>query len=306
MESTDLIKRFLRVAELGSFTRAAEVLDLPKASVSLAVQQLETRLGTQLLHRTTRKVQLTPDGQVFYERAVDVLTELDELETLFQTDDASISGLIRVDMSYPMARNIVIPHLPAFLERYPNLQVDLSSTDRRVDPVTEGFDCVVRTGNLTDSGLIVRPLGAMPQTNYASPAYLARYGEPMTLADLGRHWLVHYHVSSSSRFDAFEYWDGQACQRIPMQSRVAVNNVDAYRAACLAGLGITQAPLLGARRLLEEGKLVEILTDFRAPGMPVSVLYPHRRNLSKRMRIFMDWLCDLIKTETVVESWLEV
>lgn len=298
MENTEAIKRFVRVAELGSFTKAADSLGLPKASVSQAVQQLENRLGTQLLHRTTRKVQLTPDGQVFYERGKDLLTEMDELDSLFQGDDASISGLIRVDMSYPMARNVVIPHLPEFLNRYPNLQVDLSSTDRRVDPIAEGFDCVVRTGALTDSGLIVRHIGELPQTNFASPAYLAKYGEPKQLEDLSRHWLIHYHVNASTRFDAFEYWDGQTCQRIPMQSRVSVNNVDAYRAACVAGLGITQAPFLGAHELIADGKLVEILKDFRAPGMPVSLLYPHRRNLSKRMRIFMDWLSELVKTET--------
>jgi len=302
MENTDAIKRFVRVAELGSFTKAADALGLPKASVSLAVQQLESRLGTQLLHRTTRKVQLTPDGQMFYERGKQVLTEMDELDSLFQTDDASISGHIRVDMSYPMARNVVIPNLPDFLNRYPNLHIDLSSTDRRVDPVSEGFDCVVRTGNLADSGLIVRHLGELPQTNYASPAYLEKHGEPKNPEDLSRHWLIHYNVNASTRFDAFEYWDGQACQRIAMQSRVSVNNVDAYRAACVAGLGITQAPFLGARGLLEEGKLVEILKDYRAPGMPVSLLYPHKRNLSKRMRIFMDWLSDLIKTETHLQD----
>jgi len=298
MENTEAIKRFVRVAELGSFTKAADALGLPKASVSLAVQQLENRLGTQLLHRTTRKVQLTPDGQIFYERGKDVLAEIDELESLFQTDDASISGLIRVDMSYPMARNVVIPCLPEFLNRYPNLQIDLSSTDHRVDLIAEGFDCVVRTGKLTDSGLIVRHLGEMPQTNYASPVYLAQYGEPILPADLSKHWLIHYNVSASSKSDAFEYWDGKTCQRIPMRSRVSVNNVDAYRAACVAGLGVTQAPILGARHLLEEGKLVEILKDYRAPAMPVSLLYPHRRNLSKRMRVFMDWLSDLVKMQT--------
>ena len=297
MENTEAIKRFVRVAELGSFTKAADSLSLPKASVSLAVQQLENRLGTQLLHRTTRKVQLTPDGQLFYERSKDVLAEIDELATLFQTDDASISGLIRVDMSYPMARNVVIPHLPAFLARYPNVQIDLSSTDRKVDLITEGFDCVVRTGHLTDSGLIVRHLGEMPQTNFASPAYIAQFGEPMRPADLSKHWLIHYHVDASTKNDTFEYWDGHSCLHIPMRSRLSVNNVDAYRTACVAGLGITQAPILGAQQLLEEGLLIEILKDYCAPAMPVSLLYPHRRNLSKRMRIFMDWLSDLLKDQ---------
>jgi DNA-binding transcriptional LysR family regulator len=295
MENTDAIKRFVRVAELGSFTKAADALGLPKASVSLAVQQLENRLGTQLLHRTTRKVQLTPDGQIFYERGKDVLAEMDELDSLFQTDDASIRGLIRVDMSYPMAHNIVIPRLSEFLSRYPNLQVDLSSTDRQVDLIAEGFDCVIRTGKLQDSGLIVRHLGVLTQINYASPAYLAQNGEPLKLEDLSRHWLIHYCVNAATKFDMFEYWDGQACQRVSMPSRLSVNNADGYQAACLAGLGIIQAPLIGGAKLIAEGKLVEILKGYRAPAMPVSLVYPHRRNLSKRVRIFMDWLSDLVQ-----------
>lgn len=294
MDHTEAIKRFVRVAELGSFTQAADSLNLPKASVSLAVQQLENKLGTQLLHRTTRKVQLTPDGQVFYERGKDVLAEIDELSSLFQADDGNISGLIRVDMSYPMARNVVIPNLPAFLACYPNIQVDLSSSDRKVDLITEGFDCVVRTGHLTDSGLIVRHLGEMPQSNFASPSYIAEFGEPFQLTDLNAHWLIHYHINASTKNDAFEYWDGRSCMRIPMRNRISVNNVDAYRAACVAGLGITQAPILGAQHLLEEGQLVEILKDYKAPPMPVSLLYPHRRNLSKRMRVFIDWLSELL------------
>jgi DNA-binding transcriptional LysR family regulator len=297
MDNTEAIKRFVRVAELGSFTKAADALDLPKASISLAVQQLENKLGTQLLHRTTRKVQLTPDGQIFYDRGKDILTEMDELESLFQSGDANISGHIRVDMSFPMARNVVIPALPEFLCRYPNLQIDLSSTDHRVDLISEGFDCVIRTGKLTDSGLIVRHLGEMTQTNFASPSYLDQYGEPKHPEELHKHWLIHYAVNSSAKSDAFEYWDGNMLQRISMRSKVSVNNVDAYRAVCVAGLGITQAPKLGARHLLENGILVEILKDYRAPAMPVSLLYPHRRNLSKRMRIFMDWLSELIKMQ---------
>lgn len=298
MENIDAIKRFIRVAELASFTKAADNLGLPKASISIAVQQLESKLGTQLLHRTTRKVQLTPDGQLFYEKGKDVLAEIDDLESLFQSNDTSIKGLIRVDMSLPMAKNLVIPKLPAFLDRYPNIQVDLSSTDRRVDLVADGFDCVVRTGTLSDSGLIVRNLGELPQSNFVSPTYLEKYGMPEKIDDLSNHWLIHYNVNPSSKFDAFEYFDGQTCIKIPMQSRISVNNVDAYRNACVVGLGIMQAPYLGARRMMREGKLVEVLKDFRAPAMPVSLLYPHRRNLSKRVRIFMDWLSELVQEET--------
>lgn len=294
MENTEAIKRFLRVAEFGSFTRAADALGIPKASVSQAIQQLETRLETQLLHRTTRSVHLTPDGQLFYERGKDVLSELDELTSLFLTGDHSVKGVIRVDMSQPMARQIVIPYLAEFFQKYPNLNIELNSSDRQVDLITEGYDCVIRTGNLTESGLIVRKIGEMRQTNFVSPAYIAQHGVPKDLSVLAQHLLIHYHVNGSRPFDAFEYWDGQQCLRVPMRSRITVNNTDAYRAACLAGLGIMQAPLLGAQEYVLNGQLVEILKAYTAPPMPVSILYPHRRNLSKRVRIFMDWVSDLL------------
>lgn len=298
MENTEAIKRFIRVVEMGSFTQAANGLGLPKASVSQAVQQLETQLGTQLLHRTTRKVSLTPDGQLFYDKGKDLLAELEELETLFISDDANIAGTIRVDMSQPMARNLVIPNLPPFLERHPNLHIELSSTDRHVDLIAEGLDCVVRTGKLSDSGLIVRQLGQLSQKNYASPAYIARYGKPETLEDLAQHWLVQYNIGNPSQYDTFIYCDGGNCKQIRMKSKISVNNVDAYRAACVAGLGIIQAPHLGASQLIQQGQLIEVLSEYTAPAMPVSILYPHKRNLSKRVRIFIDWLTEQIKPYT--------
>lgn len=295
MDSSEGLKRFIRVAELGSFTKAAESLGLPKASVSQAVQQLESKLQTQLFHRTTRKVQLTPDGQLFYEKSKDVLSEIEELETLFISDDRQISGVIRVNMSHPMARHIVIPALPAFLQRYPNLSVEISSEDRKVDLISEGYDCVIRTGEVEESGMIMRKIGEMQQTNFASPAYIAEYGNPQSIEDLQHHYLIHYQTSTNKRFDAFEYQaDGQP-KNHKMKSRICVNNTDAYRAACAAGLGIMQAPRFGAHELLTSGHLVEILQAYTAPPMPVSILFPHRRNLSKRVRIFMDWISEIIQ-----------
>lgn len=295
MDSNEGLKRFVRVAELGSFTKAAESLGLPKASISQAVQQLESKLQTQLFHRTTRKVQLTPDGQLFYEKSKNVLSEIEELETLFISDDRQVSGVIRVNMSHPMARHLVIPALPAFLQRYPNLTIDISSEDRKVDLISEGYDCVVRTGEVEETGMFMRKIGEMQQTNFVSPSYITAYGEPETLADLEHHYLIHYQTSSHKRFDAFEYRAGDQVRACKMNSRICVNNTDAYRAACAAGLGIMQAPRFGAHELLRSGDLVEVLHDYTAPPMPVSILFPHRRNLSKRVRIFMDWL-----TETIV------
>lgn len=297
IDSTEGLKRFMRVAELGSFTKAADSLGLPKASVSQAIQQLETRLQTQLFHRTTRKVQLTPDGQLFYEKSKDVLSEIEELETLFISDDSQVSGIVRVNMSQPMARHLVIPALPAFLQRHPNLNIEISSEDRKVDLVSEGYDCVVRTGEVEESGMIMRKIGEMQQSNFVSPAYLAQYGTPNSIDDLQQHYLIHYQTSSNNRFDAFEYQLDGELHSVKMLSRICVNNTDAYRAACAAGLGIMQAPKLGAMAMLTSGQLVEILPSFTAPSMSVSLLFPHRRNLSKRVRIFMDWLTSVVQSQ---------
>ncbi|WP_036298594.1 LysR family transcriptional regulator [Methylophilus sp. OH31] len=297
LDSTESLKRFMRVAELGSFTKAADSLGLPKASISLAVQQLESKLQTQLFHRTTRKVQLTPDGHLFYEKSKDVLSEIEELETLFISDDSQISGVVRVNLSQPMARHLLIPALPAFLRRYPNLNIEVSSEDRKVDLVSEGYDCVVRTGEVEESGMMMRKIGEMQQSNFVSPGYLAQYGTPKSIDDLQQYYLIHYQTSSNKRFDAFEYQLDGELHRIKMPSRICVNNTDAYRAACVAGLGIMQAPKLGAMEMLNSGLLVEILPAWTAPSMAVSMLFPHRRNLSKRVRIFMDWLSDVIQNE---------
>ena len=184
---------FTRVAELASFTQAAQALGLPKASASTAIQQLEAQLGTRLLHRTTRRVQLTQDGQACYERCKDLLAEVDALQSMFQqADGAGLKGRVRIDMSTGMARNVVVPRLPELLRQHPGLALELSSTERRVDVIREGFDCVVRTGAVVDQSLVARPLGMAPLANCASPAYLRRHGTPRALPDLAQHQLVHF------------------------------------------------------------------------------------------------------------------
>lgn len=286
---------FTRVAELNSFTQAALALGLPKASASTAVQQLESLLGTRLLHRTTRKVQLTQDGQTFYERCKDVLADVDELQTMFQQQGAqALRGRVRLDMSTGVARNIVIPRLPELLQLHPQLEVELSSTERRVDLVREGFDCVLRAGVVSDPGLIVRPLGQMCMVNCASPAYLQSRGTPVTLADLAGHSLVHYASTLGSKSAGFEYLDGAQPGQVPMAGAVTVNNADAYTAACLAGLGLIQVPVLGVHDLLAQGRLVEVLMQHPAPAMPLALVYANRRNVSQRVRVVMDWLAGVL------------
>jgi DNA-binding transcriptional LysR family regulator len=293
------LRTFVTVAELASFTRAAERLGMPKARVSTTVQQLEVELGTRLLHRTTRTVRLTPDGEQLRERALLLLADADELQSLFHQAPSTLRGRLRVDMPIALAREVVIPRLPAFLAAHPQLDLELSTTDRRVDLVHEGFDCVLRVGTLQDSGLVARRLGEQWQTNVASPAYLAVHGTPQTLADLALHRLVRYAPALGGGPALWEYTTAQGLSALPMASVVTVTGTDAYRDACLAGLGIIQAPAYWLRPLIAEGALVELMPAFCAPPMPVSLVYPHRRHVSKRVQAFMDWM------DTVLRPYLQ-
>ncbi|HHC0761248.1 TPA: LysR family transcriptional regulator [Klebsiella pneumoniae] len=258
MDKIHAMQLFIRVADLESFSRAAETLALPKGSVSRQIQALESHLGVRLLHRTTRRVQLTQDGMVYYERAKDLLSNLDELDGMFQHDPASISG-------------------------------------RLVDVIREGFDCVVRVGALKDSGLIARPLGKLTQINCASPDYLARFGYPQSLEDLADHALIHYASTLGVRPPGFEVMIDGAVRWVKTGGILTVNSTETYQAACIAGLGIIQVPRTGVREALRAGDLIEILPQYRAEPLPVSLIYPHRRNLSRRVNLFMEWLGGLMK-----------
>ena len=286
---------FHRVAELASFTQAAESLGLPKATASTAVQQLEAQLGVRLLHRTTRRVQLTQDGQAFYERSKDVLADVEELQTMFQLQGAKgLSGRVRLDMTTGMARDLVIPRLPELLARHPRLEIEFSSTERRVDLVREGFDCVLRVGAVLDTSLVARPLGLLRMVSCASPAYLQAHGLPQTPADLAGHRLVHYVNTLGAKSSGFEYLQDGRVQQLAMAGAVTVNNADAYQAACLAGLGLIQVPALVMTEPLASGRLVEVMPDYPAPPMPLNLVYANRRHLSTRVRLVMDWLAEIL------------
>ncbi|RYF84083.1 MAG: LysR family transcriptional regulator [Comamonadaceae bacterium] len=290
----DALRIYLLVAESASFTRAAERLGLTRARVSAVVQQLEAELGTRLLQRTTRSVRVTPDGQLFAERAQALVADADELQALFQHQPAALRGRLRVDMPGQLASQVLIPRLPEFLSAHPQIELELSSTDRRVDLVHEGFDCVIRAGTLRESGLVARPLGQMPQINVASPAYLARFGTPRTLADLAGHRLVRYSSTLGGAAQGWEYLDNGAPHMWPMDSVLTVNNTVAYEAACLAGLGLIQAPALGLDEMLAQGALVQVLPDWRPDPLPVTLLYAHRRQVARRVQAFMDWVANVM------------
>src|SRR6185295_17470075 len=295
MNTLESMQVFLRVAEQASFTRAAASLGLLKATVSQAVQQLENSLGTRLLHRTTRKVQMTLDGQAYYERCKELLADVENVQTMFQRSGVALRGRLRVDMPSRLARSYVIPEVPKFLQAHPGIEFELSTTDRLVDPIQEGFDCVLRVGAPRDPQLIARPLGRLTFVNVASADYLRRRGTPQSLDDLARHDLVHYVSVLGSRSDGFEYPEGGKFRNLPMSGPIVVNSTDAYHAACLAGLGLIQAPTIGVEEDIALGLLVEVLPQYRPEPMPVSLLYAHRRNLPKRVRTFMDWIAEILQ-----------
>lgn len=295
MDRLDLLHVFVRVAEMSGFTPAANSLGLPKSSVSNAIKDLEQRLGATLLRRTTRRVALTPDGQTFYDRAKVLLADADDLQSMFQQDEADISGRLRVDMPVGMARNLIIPALPGFLAAHPRIEIELGCTDRRVDLIKEGYDCVIRVGPLTDSRLIARPLGRVRLINCAAPSYLVAFGQPQSLDDLSRHRLVHYAQSLGSPPDGFEVEDAEGVRTIPMAGVVTVNSSISYEAACLAGLGIVQGPEMSLRHLIAEGALLEVLPGYRASPMPINLLHAGGRHLPKRTQRFMDWISRFIR-----------
>ncbi|EXF94291.1 LysR family transcriptional regulator [Pseudomonas fluorescens HK44] len=295
MNKLELLRTFVRVSEMSSFTLAGESLGLPRSTVSEHVQALEALLGTRLLQRTTRKVQATQDGLVLYERSKDLLSYMDEIEGLFRQDEASLTGRIRIDMPNILARQVVMPRLPEFMARHPHLELEISSTDRRVDLLGEGFDCVLRVGAQPDQSVVARHLCDFAMVNCASPAYLQRYGVPQRLEDLTQHRLVHYVGVLGSRSEGFVYEEEGTLRRMPMSGSVTVNNTDAYESACLGGFGLIQAPLMGMRPYLLSGELVAVLPQLNAPSMEVSLLYARQRHLPLRVRAFMDWLGQVIQ-----------
>jgi DNA-binding transcriptional LysR family regulator len=303
MRNLQSVLIFLRVAEMESFTQAAESLGIQKGRASTAVRRLEDDIGVRLLHRTTRSVQLTEDGRAFHARARDLLADVDDLHSMFAGDRVALRGRLRVDLPTELARTTIVPALPNFMAIYPELELELSSTDRQVDLVQEGFDCVLRIGPIGDETLIARPLGQLRMVNAASPAYLARHGIPRSLGDLQdqEHRTIHYSRTLGAKPYGWEYpdSDGRSYKTLPLPGALHVNSVQTYEAAGLAGIGLMQAALSGIRAHIESGALVEILPELRPEPLDVSLVVAHRQNLSRRVRAFMEWI------EEVLEPYLE-
>ena len=294
MDQLAAMRAFVRVVEVGTFTRAAQLLETPKPTVSKLVQLLEGHLRTRLLNRTTRRVTVTADGAAYYERAVRILTDMDELDGSMTLLQATPKGRLRVDVSGSVAMLCVIPSLPEFHARYPDIQVEIGVTDRMVDLIGENIDCVIRVGTITDQSLVARRLGEMAFVTCAAPAYLERHGEPQHPHDLqADHCVIGYFNGTAPRTHPMNFnRDGE---RIEVTGRyiTAVNDSNAYVTAGLAGLGVIMAPVFMVDEHIARGALRPVLPGWTSDPMVLHIAYSPSRHLSNKLRVFVDWIADL-------------
>ncbi|WP_330210407.1 LysR family transcriptional regulator [Pseudomonas sp. AM4(2022)] len=293
MDRFNAMRVFTRIVELGGFAKAADSLQLPRASVTILIKQLEAHLGVQLLQRTTRHVSPTLDGTAYYQRCVQLLTDLEETEAVFSTRRQNPRGTLSIDMPSGIGSLIVIPALPTFTALYPQIELEIGFNDRPVDLIREGVDCVLRGGPALDESLVARPLAMMEQLTLASPAYLEHMGTPTCLEQLAGHQMIEYVSSASGKRFGLEFLLGTELRPVNLPKVVAVNSSAGYFAACEAGYGLIQAPRYHALRQLAEGTLVQVLPEVAVPKMALTALYPPHRQLSQRVRVFVDWLVQL-------------
>lgn len=293
MDQLLALRGFGRVVEAGSFTRAAESLNMPNATLSKLVRELETHLGVHLLQRTTRRVTVTPEGRDYYEKTARILSDLEEVDSSFDSARARPRGQLRIDIGSSTASEVLLPMLPEFLARYPDIRIELGVSDRAADLIADNVDCVIRGGQLGDSSLVARGIGHATMVTCAAPAYLKQFGTPAYPDELKNgHRLVSYVLTSNGRALPFRFArDGNSIE-IKVEHRVGVNESNAHLAAAVAGLGIVQTFSYCAGKHLRDGTLVEILADWRPPGFPFHVVYPQNRHLTHRLRLFIDWLAE--------------
>lgn len=288
MDHFDALRLFVRVVERGSFTAAAADLSLSRSTATEALRRLERRLGARLLERTTRHVAPTPDGEAFYRRCVTILADMEDAEA--ELREADPRGRLRIDTIPYLTRTLLLPHLPAFLERYPRLDIHFGQNDRLVDLVREGIDCAIRAGEPADSELLIRPLGHLTEVTVASPAYIERFGLPAGLDDFAGHQMVGFVSSRTGEAMPLEFTEGDQVHEIALPARACANNSDTTSALALRGLGLAQAPLYRFAADLAAGRLVEVLPGNRPVPMPLSALYPRGRQHAPRLRVFLDWV----------------
>ena len=293
MDRLQAMKVFTRVVETNSFSRAADTLDLPRASVTTIIQNLEAHLKVRLLQRTTRRLSLTPDGAAYYERCVRILADIEETESSLSHAQRAPRGRLRVDMPSALGKLVVMPKIDEFHERYPDIELMVGFGDKPVDLIQEGVDCVIRIGTLQDSSLVARRIGVFQRVTVASPLYLEQHGTPETIEDLQGHVAVNYFLGRTGRVVDLTFGVDEQTVEVKMRGNIAVNDAEAYVASGLKGVGLLQAPRFMALPHLRSGELVEVLSQWKPSPLPISAVYPHNRHLSPTVRVFVDWVAEL-------------
>jgi len=297
MDQLAAMRAFTRIVETGSFSKASASLDLPRATVTKLIQSLEAHLRTSLLSRSTRRVAVTADGAAYYERATQLLTELDELDGSLAVSQLRPKGRLRIDIPPALAREVIVPALPGFFATYPDIQLDIGASDRPADMLAENVDCVIRGGTISDPSLIARRVGRLDMITCAAPLYLAEHGEPTHPNDLGNgHHRVGYFGAGSGRLFPFDFEHAGEHLEPAIPCRVTVNEMGSYVAAAAGGLGMAQMPIFLARPLLADGRLVRVLAGWQVPPVPLHIVYPPHRHLSNKLRVFVDWAATLFGT----------
>lgn len=290
----EAMQMFVAVVEHGSYTKAAEALNMHRPALSKLILSLEHELGVQLLHRTTRKVSTTPSGDEFYERSLKLLAELaDTLDWFSPTRPPR--GKLRIDMQTVLGHALIIPRLPEFMERYPGLKISLGASDNLKDLIADGIDCSVRVGDLDDSSLVAKTIGEVALVTCAAPAYVKKHGLPATLDDLQAHVAVNFMVEQRRQIMPWRFRGNGKIITVKMRSGIVVDNAEALLYCALSGIGMVQGLRAALQRYIDSGRLVEVLPDVHVEPKTVSVLFPDRRHLSPNVRVFVEWVSTLFE-----------
>lgn len=292
MDKLQAMEVFVQVVDSGGITRAAESMHMAKATVSTLLQNLESALSVKLLNRTTRQMSVTADGAAYYERCLRILADVKDTEESLSRTKASPSGRLRVDIPTGLVQ-VIIPALPDFFEKYPDIRLEMGCGDRPVELIEEGVDCAVRGGELADSTLIARRVGIVGFATCAAPSYLQRFGRPTHPRELAAHRCVNYFSAKTGKIFDWDFSkDGERIQ-LALDGHIAVNNSDANLQAGLSGLGIVQLAAYSASRYFESGQLETVLEDWQSDPFPLHVVYPQNRHLSAKVRVFVEWIAEL-------------
>jgi DNA-binding transcriptional LysR family regulator len=289
MDRIAAMNAFVRVVEAGNFTKAADTLDVPNATVTRLIQGLEQDLKVKLLHRTTRLVTVTPEGATYYERVVRLLAELTDIESSTRLSQGKPSGKVRVEAPAAIGAMLIVPALPGFYRDFPEVQVELGVGNRRSDLVAEGIDCAIRVGQIDEQAIVARQIGAFTATTCATPAFLHVHGTPDTPEQLALRPTVGMLSARNGRPLPFRFTIGTTVSDIAPDHQLVVNDTNSYVSAGLAGLGLIQAPGYAVHDAVTEGRLVAVLEDWQTPELPIHVLYAPNRYLSAKVRAFIDW-----------------